>query len=324
MNTKIDKNILEIGKKVLSAESEAILSLKSSINTSFQKAIDLILDCKGKVVLTGVGKSAFIAQKISATMNSTGQQAVFLHSSDALHGDIGILDKNDIVLALSKSGETEEVINLLPYLKKYNNVLIALTGNVESTLAKASNCILDASVAKEACTNNLAPTSSTTAALALGDALSICLMEARNFTEQDFAKNHPAGSLGKKMLLRVSDIYPNNAIATVSTESKIQDVIIEISSKRIGATAVLDEDQKLAGIVTDGDLRRMIRQHQDFTHLKAKDIMSAKPLTVAPETMAIDALNFMNARSITQLIVAKEKDLLGFVHLHDLLKAGLS
>ncbi|MCR9063234.1 MAG: KpsF/GutQ family sugar-phosphate isomerase [Cytophagales bacterium] len=323
METKINKNIIELGKNVLRAESEAIDSLKSSINENFENAIKLILNSKGKVVITGVGKSAIIAQKISATFNSTGQLSAFLHGADALHGDIGILDKRDILITISKSGETEELLKLLPYIKHVKCKHIAISGNIHSTLATEAHCTLDASVAKEACTNNLAPTTSTTAALVMGDALAICLMELREFKTSDFARNHPAGSLGKKTLLKVGDIYSKNAIPAVLDQSEIEEVIIEISSKRLGATAVLDKENNLLGIITDGDLRRMLRKHKDFRHLKAVNIMTASPKTIKPEAMAVEALSFMKENNITQLIVAEDHKALGFIHLHDLLKEGL-
>ncbi|MGR3810586.1 KpsF/GutQ family sugar-phosphate isomerase [Jiulongibacter sp. NS-SX5] len=297
--------------------------MKSSINESFQEAIELILRTKGKVVLTGIGKSALIAQKITATFNSTGQNAVFLHSGDALHGDIGILDNSDVVLSISKSGETEELIRLLPYFRSRKCKHIAFTGNVESSIATAADCIIDVSVQEEACRINMAPTTSTTVALAMGDALAVCLMEARNFTSADFAKNHPSGSLGKKMLLTVGDLYVNNAIPQVLPESSVEEVIMEISSKRLGATAVVNTENLVQGIITDGDLRRMLKSHKAYQNLKASEIMTANPMTCSPEWNATEALNFMKKKSITHLIVENEGHLLGFVHLHDLLREGL-
>ena len=322
--TKITKNLIELGRKVLQTESEAIESLKSAINEDFINAISLILNAKGKVVLTGIGKSAIIAQKIVATMNSTGQPAVFMHSVDALHGDIGILHKSDIVICLSKSGNTPEIVTLLPHLKRNSSGLIALTGNTTSALALAANCILDVTVAEEACTLDMAPTTSTTAALAMGDALAVCLMEAREFDENSFAVNHPAGSLGKKMYLTVGDVYPNNANPKVELSSTLHEVILEITSKRLGATAVINSDDSLAGIITDGDLRRMLTMDVDYKNITAKDIMTALPKTVKPTAMAQEALNFMKNHSITQLVVVNEKKPMGFVHLHDLLREGLS
>ena len=324
MDTKIKKKVIELAKNVLSAESEAIDSLKNAINDDYIEAISLILNSKGKVVTTGIGKSAIIAQKITATFNSTGQSSVFMHAVDALHGDIGILDKNDIVLCLSKSGDSPEIITILPYIKGFKCKIIALTGNVKSQLAQAADCTLNVFVEKEACLNNLAPTTSTTAAMAMGDAMAVSLMQLRNFKPEDFALNHPAGTLGKKMHLKVADIYPNNTIPTVQETYSINQVIMEITSKRLGATAVVNAEEMLVGIITDGDLRRMLNQYENFNALKAKDIMSPSPKTINEETLAIDALHYMRNESITQLIVADQHKVLGFIHLHDLLKEGLA
>lgn len=323
MEPKITKNVIELARKVFIAESEAIESLINTIGKDFEKALNYLINAKGKAVVTGLGKSAIIAQKIAATFNSTGQPAVFMHAADALHGDVGILHKNDVVIALSKSGETTEVIKILPNIKSLKCPIIAITGNSNSSLARASDCTLDVFVKEEACRNNLAPTSSTTTAMVMGDALAVCLMEVRNFGKNDFALNHPAGTLGKKMLLKVADIYPNNAIPIITEDTTIEQAIIEISSKRLGAAAVLNTSALLAGIITDGDLRRMLNKYDNIKGLKAKDIMGANPITVLPDTLATEALKLMNARSITQLIVAERGKVLGFVHLHDLLKEGI-
>ncbi|MFT4734180.1 MAG: arabinose-5-phosphate isomerase [Algoriphagus sp.] len=324
MDTNINKKIIDLAKNVLSAESEAIESLKSSIDDNFLEAIKLIINSKGKVVLTGIGKSAIIAQKISATFNSTGQSSVYMHAVDALHGDLGILHKTDIVICLSKSGDSPEIINLIPHIKRLKCPLIALTGNTKSALSKASNCTLDVFVTKEACINNLAPTTSTTAAMAMGDALAVCLMEIRNFREKDFARNHPLGNLGKKMNLTVGDIYPNNAIPVIRQNAGINEVILEISSKRLGASAVVDGQDNLVGIITDGDLRRMLNVHQDFSGLNAQDIMTASPKTIRSTALGTYALDFMRTNSITQLIIEENHKVLGFIHLHDLLREGLA
>jgi arabinose-5-phosphate isomerase len=324
VDTKIKKKIIELAKNVLTAESEAIDSLKNAINEDYLDAISLIINSKGKVVTTGIGKSAIIAQKIAATFNSTGQSAVYMHSVDALHGDIGLLHKNDIVLCLSKSGDSPEIVNILPYIKAFGCKLIALTGNVKSKLAQAADCTLNVFVEKEACINNLAPTTSTTAALAMGDAMAVCLMQLRNFDTKDFALNHPAGTLGKKMHLKVLDIYPNNTIPLVYETYGINQVIMEITSKRLGATAVLNDEDSLVGIITDGDLRRMLNKFENFNTLKAKDVMSSSPKTIRGEMLAIDALIYMRNESITQLIVSDHLKVLGFIHLHDLLKEGLA
>jgi arabinose-5-phosphate isomerase len=324
VDTIIKKKVIELAKNVLSAESEAIYSLKNAINDDYIAAISLIINAKGKVVTTGIGKSAIIAQKIAATFNSTGQRSVYMHAVDALHGDIGMLDKNDIVLCLSKSGDSPEIVTILPYIKGFKCKLIALTGNVKSQLAQAADCTLNVFVEKEACINNLAPTTSTVAAMAMGDAIAVSLMQLRNFTSEDFALNHPAGTLGKKMHLKVVDIYSNNTIPKVEESHSINQVIMEITSKRLGATAVVNSKDMLVGIITDGDLRRMLNKYENFNTLKAKDIMSPSPKTIDAETLAIDALHYMRNESITQLIVANQHKILGFIHLHDLLKEGLA
>lgn len=323
METKIEKNIIEIAKKVLTDESEAIKSLISTIDIEFEQIVHAVLASKGKVVLTGIGKSAIIAQKISATLNSTGQKAVFMHATDAMHGDLGIIDKEDIIIFLSKSGNTPEIKVLMPLLKRLGNKIIALVSSIESYLAKNSDFVISAHVESEACPLNLAPTTSTTVALALGDALAICLLEARSFSKKDFAKHHPGGSLGKKLYLRVSDIYPNNALPLVIESADIQSVIMEMTTKRLGSTAVVNQNGDLVGIITDGDLRRMLNNKVDFSTLKASDIMGHSPKTIEPEEYAVNALVKMQDLNITQLVVSEGKNVLGFVHLHDLLKEGL-
>jgi arabinose-5-phosphate isomerase len=323
VETKIEKKIIEIAKKVLTDESEAIKSLISTIDDKFEQIIYAILASKGKIVLTGIGKSAIIAQKISATLNSTGQKAVFMHATDAMHGDLGIIDKEDIIIFLSKSGNTPEIKVLMPLLKRLGNKIIALVSNVASYLAKNSDFIINAHVDSEACPLNLAPTTSTTVALALGDALAICLLEARDFSKKDFAKHHPGGSLGKKLYLRVSDIYPNNALPIVLESADIQSVILEMTTKRLGSTAVVNPNNDLVGIITDGDLRRMLNNTNDFSTLRAKDIMGISPKIIHPDEFAVNALVKMQDMNITQLVVTEDKKVLGFVHLHDLLKEGL-
>lgn len=324
MNTKLEKKIQSVAKKVLQDEAEAILSLKSYINEDFEACVEAILYSKGRLIITGIGKSAIIGQKIVATMNSTGTPAIFMHAADAIHGDLGMIQDDDMVLCISKSGDTPEIKVLVPLLKRYRNQLIAMVSNVDSYLAKNADFVLNAHVEREACPLNLAPTTSTTVALALGDALAMCLLEARDFTSRDFAKYHPGGSLGKKLYLKVRDIFPHNEIPKVSENADIQTVILEMTSKRLGATAVVNEKDELLGIVTDGDLRRMLRDKKDFSTLQAKDIMNATPKVVAPEEYAASALAIMQEKSITQLVVVEDKHLLGFVHLHDLLKEGLA
>jgi len=324
VNTKLEKKIQSVAKKVLQDEAEAILSLKSYINVDFEACVEAVLNSKGRLIITGIGKSAIIGQKIVATMNSTGTPAIFMHAADAIHGDLGMIRAEDMVLCISKSGDTPEIKVLVPLLKRYRNQLIAMVSNLDSYLAKNADFVLNAHVEREACPLNLAPTTSTTVALALGDAFAMCLLEARDFTSRDFANYHPGGSLGKKLYLKVRDIYPNNEIPKVLENADIQTVILEMTSKRLGATAVVGDNGELLGIVTDGDLRRMLRDQKDFSTLQAKDIMNATPKMVSSEEYAASALAIMQEKSITQLVVVEDKRLLGFVHLHDLLKEGLA
>lgn len=323
MNPKLEKKLISTAKKVLQDEAEAILSLNNAINDDFIDCIDIILENNSRIVVTGIGKSAIIAQKIVATMNSTGQPAVFMHAADAIHGDLGIISPDDVVICISKSGDTPEIKVLVPLLKRMCFKLVALVSNTESYLAKQSDYVFAATIVREACPLNLAPTTSTTAALALGDAFAMALLEARNFGSEDFAKYHPGGSLGKRLYLKVKDIYPNHAIPKVALDANIQTVILEMTSKRLGATAVVDENDDLAGMITDGDLRRMLNKFTSYEHLKASDIMTASPITINPDEYASFALKLMEDRSITQLLVEDNKKVLGFVHLHDLLKEGI-
>ena len=323
MKTKLEKKIQSVAKKVLQHEAEAILSLKSYINEEFELCAEAILACKGRLVVTGIGKSAIIGQKIVATMNSTGTPSLFMHAADAIHGDLGMIQKEDLVMCISKSGDTPEIKVLVPLLKMHGNQLIALVSNINSYLATQATFVLNAHVEREACPLNLAPTNSTTAALALGDAMAICLLEMRCFTSNDFARYHPGGSLGKKMYLKVRDVYPNNAVPKVGPDTGLHTVILEMTSKLLGATAVVDDENRLLGIITDGDLRRMLNKQQDFGSLKAKDIMTLSPKATSPDEYAVNALAVMQEKSITQLVVVEDGILLGFVHLHDLLKEGL-
>jgi arabinose-5-phosphate isomerase len=274
-------------------------------------------------VITGIGKSAIIAQKIVATLNSTGTPSLFMHAADAIHGDLGMVQPEDSVLCISKSGDTPEVKVLVPLIKRTGVKIIAMVSNTNSYLAQNSDFILNALAEKEADTLNLAPTTSTTVALALGDALAVCLLECRGFNSKDFAKYHPGGALGKKLYLKVSDIYPLHEFPQVSTQTSIKEVIIEISSKRLGAAAVIKEDGNLAGIITDGDIRRMLNQHDNLMGLQAKDIMTVSPKTVKDDTYATEALRIMQEKNITQLLIVNGQKPLGFVHLHDLLKEGI-
>ncbi|ALI99718.1 KpsF/GutQ family sugar-phosphate isomerase [Rufibacter tibetensis] len=319
----ITKNIKSTAKKVLQEEAAAILQLADYINDDFQGCVEAILAIKGRVVVTGIGKSANIAAKIVATLNSTGTPALFMHAADAIHGDLGMIQANDFVICLSKSGNTPEIKVLVPLLKRKGTQLAALVSNVDSYLAQQSDFVLNATIEREACPNNLAPTTSTTAHLALGDALAVCLLESRNFSREDFGALHPGGSLGKRLYLKVGDIYTLNAAPKVKTDASLKEIIIEISSKRLGATAVLDNSGNLTGIITDGDLRRMLSNFDNLTGITAADIMTPSPLTIDCGEYAVEALVTMQKKNITQLIVTKEGSFEGFVHLHDLLKEGL-
>ena len=315
--------ILSIAKSVIRLESEIIDELIGKLSDDFAKAVQLILSSNGRVIVAGVGKSANIASKIVATFNSTGQPAVFLHAADAIHGDLGNIQKNDVVICISKSGNTSEIKYLLPLIKNMGNKIIAICGKKGSYLANQVDCVLDASVKKEACPHNLAPTSSTTAQLVLGDALAICLLESKNFTDKDFARFHPGGVLGKKLYLKVSDIVKNNEVPSVQIQDKVQKVIIEISKKRLGATAVL-EGEKILGIITDGDLRRMLEKGVEIEKILAKDIMNNSPKRINSSALAIEALKIMEQYNISQLLVVENENYIGIIHLHDILKEGIA
>ena len=319
---KLTKNIQSIARKVLVNEANALQGITELIDKDFEDCVTEIFNSSGRVVITGIGKSAIIANKITATLNSTGTPALFMHAADAIHGDLGMIKEEDIVICISKSGNTPEIKVLVPLLKRTGSKLVALVSNTESYLAQQSDFVLNATIGEEACPNNLAPTTSTTAHLALGDALAVCLLELREFSSEDFAKFHPGGSLGKKLYLKVDDIYPNNEVPAVQIDATIKQVIVEISSKRLGTTAVLDENRKLVGIVTDGDLRRAMEKCIDMDS-KAETIMSANPKTVASGDYAVRALNVMQQNSISQVVVVDDGALKGFVHLHDLLKEGI-
>ncbi len=320
---KLTKNIISIAKNVLQNETDAIKNLLNHINEEFEACVLALLEVKGRIIVTGVGKSALIANKIVATLNSTGTPAIFMHAADAIHGDLGMIQKDDIVICLSKSGNTPEIKVLVPLIKRAGCKLVGLLGNMNSYLSQHSDFVINATVDKEACPLNLAPTTSTTAALVLGDALAICLLEMRNFTREDFAKFHPGGALGKQLYLKVSDIYPQNSIPKVLEDASIKEVIVEISSKRLGATAVMDNNDELIGIVTDGDLRRMLNKHENITGLKAKDIMTSSPKMIEKDEYAMQALKIMQEKNITQLVVVEGKKMMGFIHLHDLIKEGI-
>ncbi len=315
-------NILQTAKEVLLSESKSIEKLTEFIDDDFFKVTEAILEAKGKTIVTGIGKSAIIAQKIVATLNSTGTPAQFLHASEAIHGDLGMIQKDDVVICISKSGNSPEIKVLAPIIKNFGNILIGMTGNTDSFLARQSDYVLNTFVEKESCPNNVAPTNSTTAQLAMGDALAVCLMKERNFTADDFAKYHPGGALGKKLLLRVKDMLDRSNSPQVSPTSNIKDVIVEISQKRLGVTAVV-ENNNLIGIITDGDIRRMLQKTDNFTGITAQDIMTKNPKTVTPQDMVVDALNLMENFSITQLMVIENNQYIGVIHLHDILKEGI-
>lgn len=319
----IAKNIKNIAQEVLLNESRAIENLIQLVDNDFEACVKEIYSSKGRVVVTGIGKSAIIANKIVATLNSTGTPSVFMHAADAIHGDLGMILKEDIVICISKSGNTPEIKVLVPLLKRRGSKLVALVSNTSSYLAQQADYVLNATIGEEACPNNLAPTTSTTAHLALGDALAVSLLELRNFTSTDFAQFHPGGALGKQLYLKVSDIVAGNAIPVVRPEAPLKDVIIEISSKRLGCTAVVDEQHNLLGIITDGDLRRMLQKDINLTGIQASDIMTVNPKTIATDEFAVKALHQMQENSITQLVVVDNNQLAGFIHLHDLLKEGI-
>lgn len=315
--------ILQTAKETILLESSAIANLANLLDDNFENAVNFILNANGRVIITGIGKSANIANKIVATFNSTGTPAIFMHAADAIHGDLGNVQENDVVICLSKSGNTPEIKVLVPLIKNYGNKIIAITGNVDSFLGKNADFPLNTFVEKEACTNNLAPTTSTTAQLVMGDALAMCLQDLRGFSSKDFAKYHPGGALGKRLYLRVSDLIANNQVPKVNSTDSIAKVIVEISEKRLGVTAVL-ENERLVGIITDGDIRRMLSKTTDINHFTATDIMGKNPKTVLENAMAIEALDKLENNSITQILVINHKnEYVGVVHLHDLIKEGI-
>jgi sugar isomerase, kpsF/gutQ family len=316
------KQIIDFARKTIEIEVDSLNKLTDFINEDFVKSVQTILNSKGRVVITGIGKSAIIAQKIVATMNSTGTPSIFMHAADAIHGDLGIIQKDDVVICISKSGNTPEIKVLIPLLKREGNPLIAITANKDSFLGLQSDFILLAYTKEEACPNNLAPTTSTTAQLVLGDALAVSLMRMKQFGSKDFAKYHPGGALGKKLYLTVGDAIAKNEVPKVSPETDIKQVIIEISQKMLGVTAVID-GEKIVGVITDGDIRRMLNKFDNIQGLKAKDIMSINPKTINYQTLAVDALDFMQNHKITQLLVTKDNIYIGIIHLHNLIQEGI-
>lgn len=315
-------SILATAKQTIDLEFEAIANLNNLLDNNFASAVELIYNSKGRVIITGIGKSAIIASKIVATLNSTGTPAIFMHAADAIHGDLGLILKDDIVICISKSGNTPEIKVLVPLIKKAKNKMIAMTGNVDSFLAQQADFTLNTFVEKEACPNNLAPTTSTTAQLVMGDALAVCLLKLKSFTSKDFAKYHPGGALGKKLYLRVGDLSSQNEIPKVTPNTSAKDVIVEITNKRLGVTAVI-ENNEIIGVITDGDIRRILSDCDNFLDLKAKDFMSSNPKTLESSSMAIEAKNIMEANEISQLLVTTDGIYSGVIHIHDLNKEGI-
>ena len=319
---RINDSILKGAKDSIIAQSDALKIMANTVNDDFTKAVELIYKSKGRVVITGIGKSAIIANKIVATLNSTGTPSIFMHAADAIHGDLGLVQKNDIVICLSKSGNTPEIKVLTPLLKRTENPLIAITGNPNSFLGQHADFVFNSFVEKEVCPNNLAPTTSTTAQLVMGDALAVCLLNLRDFSEQDFAKYHPGGALGKKLLLTVRDLAKENEQPCVSPNTSIKEVILEISKKRLGMTAVT-QNEAILGIITDGDLRRMLAETDNISGLTAKDIMTPNPKTIDISAMAVEAMKDMETYEISQLLVTNGTTYAGVVHIHDLLREGI-
>ncbi len=318
------QKIIEAGKKTILAEAKAVNKLVDYIDSDFAKIVKLISESKGRVILTGIGKSANIAMKIVASLNSTGTPSIFMHAADAIHGDLGIVQSDDVVICISKSGNTPEIKVLIPLIKNRGNKLIALVSDTNSILAKSANFVLRASVTAEACPNNLAPTSSTTAQLAMGDALMVALLENRGFTSDDFARYHPGGALGKKLYLKVEDIVCQNETPMVKIDDDITNIITEITSKRLGATAVIDKNDNVVGVITDGDLRRMlVKFGNDISNLNAEKIMSKTPKTIESSELAVNALRLIRENNITQVIVTQNEKYKGIIHLHDLMREGI-
>ena len=315
--------IIPVALRTIELEAESVAGLKAFIDADFVRAVETIAVCKGRLIVSGIGKSAVIAKKIVATLNSTGTPAMFMHAADAIHGDMGMIQPEDIILLISKSGDSPEIKVLIPFIKNFGNTLVGMVGNIQSFLAQQSNIVINTTVVQEACPNNLAPTSSTTAQMVMGDALAVCLMELKEFNGDDFAKFHPGGTLGKKLYLRVEDLSANNAKPKVLPEATIKEVIVEMTQKRLGAAAVVNESEEVLGIITDGDLRRMLEKTTSFDALQAKDIMSADPRTIAASSLAVNALEEMRNANISQLIVEENGLYKGIVHLHDLVKEGI-
>lgn len=317
------RNIIPVALRTIQLEASSVSGLEAFINADFQRAVELIAQSKGRLVVSGIGKSAIIAQKIVATLNSTGTAALFMHAADAIHGDLGMILPDDVVMLISKSGDSPEIKVLVPLLRNFGNTLIGMVGNTQSFLSKNSDIILNTTVSQEACPNNLAPTTSTTAQMVMGDALAVCLMELKGFNSEDFARYHPGGTLGKKLYLRVSELIVHNQKPAVKPGSSIKEVIVTITKNRLGAAAVTDDNNKVLGIVTDGDLRRMLENNDAIGNLTAADIMSGSPKTITSGALAAEALEVMRAYDISQLLVLDDERFAGIVHLHDLVREGI-
>ncbi len=316
-------SIKSIAIRTLEIEIDAIKNLSNFVDNSFEQAIIAIHESKGRLIVSGIGKSAIIAQKIVATCNSTGTPSIFLHAAEAIHGDSGMITPNDIILVISKSGESPEIKNLVALVKSFGNILIGMVGNTQSYLATASNFVLNTTVNKEACLNNLAPTSSTTAQIVMGDLVAMCLMELNNFNASNFAKFHPGGNLGKRLTLTVEQIANTNNKPFVNANTSLKEVILTISKNRLGATAVVDDQNNVQGIITDGDIRRMLEKHNSIQDLNASDIYHQSPITISPNNLAVGALELMEQKDISQIIVAENNKYVGIIHIHDLMKEGI-
>lgn len=319
-----DEPVIISAKQTIALQAHAIAALEAFINEDFSKAVKMLSHSDGgRLIISGIGKSALVAQKIVATMNSTGTPSIFMHAADAIHGDLGMIQQKDIVLVISKSGDSPEIKILAPLIKNFGNILIGMVGNTQSYLAAHSDIVLNTTVSKEACPNNLAPTTSTTAQMVMGDALAICLMEARGFKPEDFAKYHPGGALGKKLFLRVTDLAILNEKPMVKESTPVKEVLVEITAKRLGTAAVVDEKGKITGIITNGDIRRMLEKQYSFLDYTARDIMGSSPKTIEAGELAINALEMMRQNNISQLLVVNDGAYAGVVHLHDLVREGI-
>lgn len=319
MNT----NIQTIARQTIDTEMASIQGLKEFINDDFEKIIQAIHHTKGRLIVSGIGKSAIVAQKIVATLNSTGTPSLFMHAADAIHGDLGMITSDDVVMLISKSGESPEIKVLIPLINNFGNLLIGMVGNMDSYLAQKANLVINTTVEREACLNNLAPTSSTTAQMVMGDALAVCLMELNQFNNRDFARFHPGGNLGKRLYLRVEDLSENNQKPAVLPTASLKEVIVEITQNRLGVTAVVNEENLLIGIITDGDLRRMLEKTSDISTICAAKILTPDPVTITPQAMAVEALDLIRQKDISQLVVAEKGKYMGIIHLHDLIREGI-